>query len=101
MVVTKVKKLIDEGEELVIVDVRTRKEHAGRHISGSINVPLETLKSRIARIAPHKNVPVAVYCESGSRSSVAASTLKSLGYEKVYNLRGIGAWRYGTVEGQG
>lgn len=89
----KVNRLLDAGGEVVIVDVRTRAEHEERRIAGSVNVPVEQLRSNIAQFAPDKSVPVAVYCLSGGRAGSAVGILKGLGYRTVVNLGGINSWK--------
>ena len=73
--------LIREGA--VIVDVRTKGEYNGGHLSSSINIPLDTLKSSMSKL--NKNKPVITCCASGMRSASAANMLRSEGFEKVYN----------------
>jgi len=48
----------------------------------------------VVELHGHIDKPVAVYCESGSRSGLAASILLRAGYPKVYNVPGsISAWK--------
>lgn len=68
----------------VIVDVRTTGEYAGGHISGSLNIPVEQLKSKLSRLKD-KDKPIITCCASGMRSSTAKMILKSSGYKEVYN----------------
>jgi len=98
LVAGKAKKILDSGEKLVIVDVRSAGEYSGSHIKGSIHIPLESVQTRIAKMAPKKDAAVMVYCQSGSRSAAAAVTLRRMGYTQVLNLGGIGNWKHG-VEG--
>jgi rhodanese-related sulfurtransferase len=74
-----------------IVDVRTEAEYHGGYIEGAENVPMSELAS--AASAWDRSEPIAVYCATGERSAQAAEYLRSLGFEKVYNLKdGIIAW---------
>jgi rhodanese-related sulfurtransferase len=74
-----------------IVDVRTEAEFAGGYIEGAENVPLSEFEAAAATW--DKTEPIALYCATGSRSVEAAQYLRSLGFEKVYNLTaGIVAW---------
>ncbi len=80
-----------ENNGLYILDVRQPAEwHAGHvpqahHISGS------ELPGRIDDVP--KDQPIAVYCGSGYRSSVAASLLRRTGHRNVYNvIGGFTAW---------
>ena len=80
----------------VLLDVRTPQEYAQGHIPGSKNIPLQTLHDAEGAIQD-KGTPLYVYCQSGARSSQAASLLKQMGYTNVTNIGGIAAWR-GKVE---
>ena len=90
---TKFNYIKSSGGQVVIVDVRTRAEYEERRIAGSVNVPLDQLKSNIRQYAKDETVPIAVYCLSGGRASSAAKTLKSLGFKTVVNLGGIKSWK--------
>jgi phage shock protein E len=68
----------------VIVDVRTKGEYAGGHIKGSINIPLDQLRSNLNKLSDKKK-PVITCCASGMRSASAKAVLKAAGYEEVYN----------------
>jgi rhodanese-related sulfurtransferase len=74
-----------------IVDVRTEAEFGGGYIEGAENVPMNQLEAAAA--AWDKTAPVGVYCQTGARSAEAARYLRSIGFEKVYNLTaGISEW---------
>ena len=81
-----------ENEGSVLLDVRTAQEYSQGHISGSINIPLDSL-DKINKLVSDKSVPLYVHCLSGARSGRAVSELKSMGYEKVKNIGGIGSYR--------
>lgn len=70
-----------------LVDVRSAGEFASAHASGTINIPLNEIGSRLAEIP--RDAPVVLCCESGMRSGLAGLMLKKHGYARVYN---IGAW---------
>jgi rhodanese-related sulfurtransferase len=67
----------------VIVDVRTKGEYQGGHIKGSINIPLQSLQTGMAKLK--KDKPVITCCASGARSASAKSVLQSNGFAEVYN----------------
>ena len=71
----------------VIVDVRTPGEYAGGHIKGSVNIPLQSLGSQMAKLK--KDKPVITCCASGMRSGSARAMLQSAGFTEVYNA---GSW---------
>ena len=80
----------------ILLDVRTSKEYQEGHISGSKNVPLQSLDG-IGAVAGQKDAPIFVYCYSGSRSRQAVSILQRMGYNNVKNIGGISAYK-GKVE---
>ncbi|MDD3942182.1 MAG: rhodanese-like domain-containing protein [Sphaerochaetaceae bacterium] len=92
------KEMMDSGESLVIVDVRTSSEYAQGHIPHAILIPNETIStSTRPDLLPDPQATILVYCRSGSRSSQAARKLVSLGYVNVYDFGGINDWPYETV----
>lgn len=75
----------------ILLDVRTSKEYQEGHISGSKNVPLQSLDG-IGTVAGQKDAPIFVYCYSGSRSRQAVSILQRMGYNNVKNIGGIASY---------
>lgn len=69
-----------------LIDVREPDEFDKGHILGARNVPLSQLKMRQQEI--RKDKPVYLYCQSGSRSTRAATMLKRWGYEDLNHLKG-------------
>jgi rhodanese-related sulfurtransferase len=67
----------------VIIDVRTTGEYAGGHLKDSVNIPLSSLGSQMAKLK--KDKPVITVCASGMRSGSAKSMLQSNGFKEVYN----------------
>jgi hydroxyacylglutathione hydrolase len=81
----------DAGAVPIVVDVRSEAEHAGGHIAGALNIPLTHLDERIGEIPAGR--PVAVHCEGGYRSAIAASLLQKLGRRDVHDMvGGYKAW---------
>jgi hydroxyacylglutathione hydrolase len=79
-----------------VVDVRARDEWVEGHLPQAINVPLGHLDEHLGVLAAQR--PVYVQCESGARSSIAASLLRSRGVREVYNVAGgIAAWRAASL----
>ena len=77
--------------ELFILDVRQPGEWNSGHVPGAYHVPGGELIHRHGEVP--RNRPVAVYCGSGYRSSVAVSLLKAEGHTDVHNvLGGFQAW---------
>ena len=76
---------------LVVVDVRGRNEWDAGHIKGAVHIALAELPERLAEIPVDQ--PVAVHCQGGGRSAIAASVLRASGRTDVSNVTGgFGEW---------
>ena len=83
-----VKKRLDAGEPLHLIDVREPNENAEYNIGG-ILLPLGKVQSmQIEEIEDLKNEELIFYCRSGSRSMMAATFLEQLGFSNTKNLTG-------------
>jgi len=69
-----------------LVDVRSAVERARGTIAGSRHVPLGDLPEAMAR--RERDRPIAVFCQSGARSHIAATLLAAMGFTHVENLAG-------------
>jgi rhodanese-related sulfurtransferase len=81
------KRRLDAGEALYLLDVRSSDEYAhdGR-IAGAHLLPLPALALRLDELP--KDTPIVCVCRSGSRSGVAAEQLARKGFANVLNLAG-------------
>jgi len=70
----------------IIVDSRDKKAYEENHVEGSVNIPSPDLRTRYTELDKDKNI--IIYCNSGARSSLGASILKSKGFENICNLGG-------------
>jgi rhodanese-related sulfurtransferase len=88
-----VKRRLDAGEKLNIVDVREPYENADFNIGGTL-IPLGQIQSmQIDEIENLKNKEVILYCRSGNRSGQAAMFLDAMGFKNTKNLvGGMLAW---------
>jgi sulfur-carrier protein adenylyltransferase/sulfurtransferase len=73
---------------LTVIDVREPDEHAQGTIPGTAHIPRGFLEQRIERAVPNRESPVVLYCQSGTRSVLAARSLTELGYSDVRSLAG-------------
>ncbi|MBS1659886.1 MAG: rhodanese-like domain-containing protein [Bacteroidetes bacterium] len=91
--VEEVKKRLDSGESLHLLDVREPHEHADFNIGGTL-LPLgRVMAMDTDEIEPWKNEEVIVYCRSGNRSGQASMMLETAGFTNVKNLSGgMMAW---------
>ena len=88
--VKELKKRIDAGEEVFILDVREPYEYQIANIGGTL-IPQNDVPQRLAEI--DRDREIVVQCRSGARSQRIAEFLKQSGYPRVVNLAGgILAW---------
>ncbi|MGA3344612.1 MAG: rhodanese-like domain-containing protein [Terracidiphilus sp.] len=88
--VKELKRRIDAGEEVYILDVRERWEYKLAQIGGKL-IPQNEVPQRLAEIDREREV--IVHCHAGVRSQRIAEFLKQQGYPRVVNLAGgIHAW---------
>ncbi len=86
------KRKIDAGEDMTVLDVRTEGEWNGGHIDGAMHIHGGKLQESFAEVPRDK--PVVVICGTGYRASIASSFLKREGYEDVSNvIGGMSGWR--------
>jgi phage shock protein E len=91
--------LKDFNEGAFIVDVRTEDEYARQHVRGCMHIPIDELEAELERKITDKSQKVIFYCQKGVRAQQALEKALLMGYEKVYNLGGIGDWPYETETG--
>ena len=83
-----VKKRLDAGVKLHLIDVREQHENAEFNIGG-ILLPLGKVQSmQIEDIEDLRNEEIICYCRSGTRSMMAAMILEQLGFTNTKNLSG-------------
>ena len=89
---------MDSGDEIIILDVRTKEEYDAGHIKGAILVPNETIIDEQPELLPDLDAEILVYCRSGNRSAQAANKLLAIGYTYVVDFGGIIDWPYDVVK---
>jgi adenylyltransferase/sulfurtransferase len=86
-----VKKMIDEKQPFVLIDVREPHEFQICRIPGSTLIPLGEIPKRMNELDSASEI--VVHCRSGQRSARAVEFLMKAGFQKIYNLKGgILAW---------
>lgn len=69
------------------IDVRSASEFKALSAPGTLNIPLPELAARLKEIP--RDVPVALFCASGARSSMAKILLLKNGFKNVYNVKKV------------
>jgi len=95
--VAEVKKRMDAGEKLTLVDVREDNEWAKGHIPGAIHLSKGIIERDVEKAIPNKDQEVILYCGGGFRSALAADNLKKMGYKNAVSMDG--GWRGWNEQG--
>ena len=79
---------------LVILDVRERDAYDAGHVPGARHLPRGQLELRVDQELPDPTARILTYCEFGKISTLAAATLRAMGYTRAVALDGgLKAWR--------
>jgi glyoxylase-like metal-dependent hydrolase (beta-lactamase superfamily II)/rhodanese-related sulfurtransferase len=80
--------------DLLILDVREREAYERGHIPGARLLPRGQLELRVNQELPDPTRRILTYCELGQISTLAAATLRNMGYQRAVALDGgMQAWR--------
>jgi len=80
--------------EIVVLDIRERDAFDAGHIPGARHVPRGQLELRIDQVLPDPTVRIVTCCEFGKISTLAADTLRTMGYVRAVALDGgMKGWR--------
>ena len=89
-----VKKRLDGGEKLTLIDVREESEYAKDHVPGAIHLGKGIIERDIEARVPDLATEVILYCGGGFRSALAGDSLQKMGYKNVISMDGgIRDWR--------
>ena len=80
-------KVAISSKTVQLIDVRTPEEYIDGHIEGALNINVQdqNFAKQISKL--DKTKPVYIYCRSGSRSQMAASEMKAMGFESIIDLK--------------
>ena len=88
--VEELKRRLDSGEDLFLLDVRDESEFEISNIGGQL-IPLPELRNRVNELDANQNI--VTVCKMGPRGAKAVEVLHSVGFTHVWNLSGgIHAW---------
>jgi rhodanese-related sulfurtransferase len=80
----------DKSANYFLLDVRTVYEFENHHIPGSINIPIDSLESRLDQLPRNKHI--ITICEHGVRSGIAEQFLVKKGYQADSLEQGLAVW---------
>ena len=95
-----VHELNERKSSLQVLDVRSPGEWKKGHVPGARHIFVPELRNRMNEL--DRNKPIAVYCGSGYRASIATSILKPLGFKELWNIPGSWeAWKKARLPVEG
>lgn len=87
----RLKRLMDEGGDIVLLDVREEWEYRIVHLNDAKRIPIGELAQGVNELNPYAEI--VVYCHRGLRSLDAACLMQQLGFKNVKSLvGGIDEW---------
>jgi len=79
--------------DALLIDVRTPQEFQAGSIEGAINYDYHNDQFNEQIMSLDKMKPTFIYCQSGGRSGITLARMKTMGFQKVYELKtGYGGW---------
>ena len=89
--------MTEDGQPLVVLDVRERHEFEAGHMEGAIHIGKGVIERDIEKHDFADDVRIVLYCGGGFRSAIAAKALQDMGWSNVISL--WGGWRGIQAEG--
>ncbi len=81
------------GNDLLLLDVREKDAYEAGHLPGARHIPRGQLELRVDKELPDPAVRIVTYCQYGKVSTLAAATLRQMGFLRVVALDGgYDAW---------
>jgi len=92
-----VKRRMDAGEKMLLVDVREDNEWGKGHLPGAVHMGRGVIERDIEKAVPDTKTKIVLYCGGGFRSALVADNLQKMGYSNVESMDG--GWRGWTEAG--
>lgn len=96
------------GDDIVVIDVRTANEYASNtgRVAGSVNVPVGDLRGRLesagGALGDLKDHPVYLLCRTENRSASAAKMMRRAGFKNVSVVKGgMSGWNKAGLPAEG
>jgi len=85
-----IKRLLDAGEPVTIVEALPEKYYRHSHLPGALNMPHDRTREFAPALLPDKDALIVVYCanEPCKNSTIASAALEELGYRNIREYAG-------------
>lgn len=85
-----------QNEDFLLIDVREKSDAEKGMIPNAVHVSRGMLEHDIDKVTTDKDRKIVLYCGGGSRSALAAASLKKMGFRNVISLAGgYRGWKEG------
>jgi len=92
--VHQLKQALDNGDNLLLVDIRELDEWAQGKVNGAHHISRGRLEFQIENLVFDRETPIALMCAGGVRTVLATRSLQELGYSSVVSVAGgFSAWK--------
>lgn len=81
-------KMIQQGEPVTIIDVRSNREYQAGHVPGAIHLPFWKAYFKASSLAAPRDQTLVVYCAHGPRAVISKGAFKLAGFEDIRYLDG-------------
>ena len=95
MIPKELKKLLDKGEDVIVLDVRESEQRAEGKIPSDetneedfISITRGNLEWKAYKLLDDKDITIVTYCRKGGRGALAAQVLRKMGYKNATTLKG-------------
>ena len=85
-------KMMQSGDDYVILDVRTRAEFDSEHIPGATSLPNDEIGDGEIDLLPDRNLQIFIYGRTGDQAKEAARRLLEKGYDRIIEFGSISDW---------
>jgi rhodanese-related sulfurtransferase len=83
-----VKRRVDAGEKLLLIDVREDNEWSKGHLPNAVHLGRGIIERDIEQRIPDTGAKLVLYCGGGFRSALVAENLQKMGYTNVESMDG-------------
>ena len=91
--IDRVKQVLENNPNTIIIDVREDSEWQQGHLPNAIHLGKGIIERDIEKLYPDHDQPVILYCGGGFRSALACDNVQKMGYTQVLSMKGgYSAW---------
>ena len=87
-------RIAEKRNDFVVLDVRERRSYVSGHVPGALHLPRGLLELKVDQTFPDPNIEIVTVCDYGKISTLAAATLREIGFLRAVALDGgMTAWK--------